>query len=595
MTFPAPVHQLAWHRWSRPILLLAATLPPIAFSSRQPSQPPAIVPRTTPFEVFADQYFSALYTFAPSQGTAAGFHQYDGRIEDLSAAAYQARADTLHGLQARLAVLQAGPLSAGERIDAAMVDGAIRSELQDIETLQSWRRNPMGYVGLPGAAIDGLMKRNFAPAAQRLRSVTARLRGIPAVLIAMRANVDNPPKEFTDLAIRMAGGSIGFLRGTVADWATTSAGRDTTLLREFTAANDSAANAMVSATEWLKHDLLPRSRGRYAIGARAFADKLQYEEMVDIRLDRLLAIGEANLKKDHDGFVAVARQIDSSKTPAQVMASLADDHPTAANLIPFVRSSLESARQFLIDQKIVTVPSEVRPIVRETPPYARSGGFASMDTPGAYETKATEAFYYVTPPEREWDAKHVEEHLRLFNRPMSALITIHEVFPGHFLQFIYAKRFPTKTRKLLAAASNSEGWAHYSEQMMIEEGFGSGDPKLHLAQLSGALLRDCRFVVGIQLHTRGMSVEDGAKCFTNQAFQEPANAYEEARRGTYNPTYLYYTLGKLQIYKLRENFRRALGNRYTLQGFHDAFVKQGGLPIKLLRQVLLPGDASPTL
>ena len=551
--------------------------------------------RPRPFEVFADQYFSALYQFSPSSATAAGFHQYDDRIEDLSARSYRGRARTLRRLQARLQTLRTDQLSPDERIDATMMDGAIRSELQDIETLQNWRHNPMGYVGLPGAAIDGLMKRDFAPAAERLRSVTARLRGIPAVLGAMRANVENPPKEFTDLAIRMAGGSVGFLRSTVADWAKASAGGDTALLREFVTANDSAASAMAAATEWLKRSLLPRSEGRYAIGARAFADKLRYDEMVDVPLDRLLAIGEANLKKDHDAFIAVARQIDSSKTPAQVMASLADDHPTAANLISFVGATLESTRQFLVDHKIITIPSEVRPAVKETPPYARSGGFASMDTPGAYETKATEAFYYVTPPEPDWDAKHVEQHLRAYNRAASAVITIHEAFPGHFLQFIYAKQFPTKTRKLLGASSNSEGWAHYSEQMMIEEGFGGGDPKIHLAQLSAALLRDCRFVVGIKLHTRGMSVEDGAKCFTDQAFQEPANAYEEARRGAYNPTYLYYTLGKLQIYKLREDYRRDMGEKYSLQRFHDAFVKQGALPIKLLRQLLLPGNASPTL
>jgi uncharacterized protein (DUF885 family) len=551
--------------------------------------------RPRPFEVLADQYFTALYEFSPSQGTAAGFHQYDGRIEDLSEASFRKRLSMLHHLLARLDTIRTSQLSPDERIDAAMMDGAIRSELQDIETLQNWRHNPMGYVGLPGAAIDGLMKRDFASAAQRLGSVISRLHGIPAMLVAMRDNVKNPPKEFTDLAIRMAGGSVGFFRGPVAEWAKASAAGDTAALRKFTAVNDSAANAMAAATEWLKQELLPRSKGRYAIGARAFADKLRYDEMVDIPLDRLLAIGQANLKKDHDAFVAVARQIDSTKMPAEVMASLASDHPTAVNLIPFVRATLESTRQFLIDHKIVTVPSEVRPIVQETPPYARSGSFASMDTPGAYETKATEAYYYVTPPERDWDAKHVEEHLRGYNRAASSVITIHEAFPGHFLQFIYAKQFPTKTRKLLGAASNSEGWAHYSEQMMIEEGFGGGDPKIHLAQLSEALLRDCRFVVGIQLHTRGMSVEDGAKCFTDQAFQQPANAYEEARRGAYNPTYLYYTLGKLQIYKLREDYRRSLGDKYTLQGFHDAFVKQGALPIKLLRQVLLPGDTRPTL
>jgi uncharacterized protein (DUF885 family) len=582
-------------RSSVSVLGAVALLSVAACAAHEAGRSRAAEDSPTAFASFADRYFSALYAFAPSQGTAAGLHQYDARFEDLSAAAYQARADTLHQLQGELDSLRRGTLSAEDRIDAAMVDGAIRSELLEIETLQSWRHNPMWYVALPGRSVDGLMKRDFAPASDRLRSVTARLRRIPGALAAMRANVENPPREFTDLAIRLADGSTGFFRDAVAEWARTAAGSDSAAWREFSAANDSATAAMAAAAQWLKRDLLPRSKGSYAIGAKAFADKLRYDEMVDIPLDSLLAIGEANLRKDHEALIAVARQIDSSRTPAQVIASLSDDHPAAGNLVAFVRGSVESARQFLIDRKIVTIPSEVRPSVQETPPYARAGGFASMDTPGAYETKSTEAFYYVTPPERNWSARHIEEHLRLFNRPVTMLITVHEVFPGHFLQFVYARQFPTKTRKLLAAASNSEGWAHYSEQMMVEEGFGGGDPRVHLAQLSEALVRDCRFVVGIKLHVRGMSVEDGAKCFTEQAFQEPANAYEEARRGAYNPTYLYYTLGKLQIYKLRDDYRRAKGAGYTLQGFHDAFVKQGGLPLKLMRQVLLPGDSGPTL
>ncbi len=550
---------------------------------------------STRFATFADEYFSALHAASPTQGTSAGFHQYDARLEDLSAAAVRARADTLHRLQGRLDSLRAGPLSNDDAIDARMIDGAIRSELLEIETIASWRHNPMGYVGLPGYAIDALMKRNFAPPAERLRSATARLRRVPAMLSAMRENVEDPPKEFTDLAMRIAGGSVGFFQTTVPGWAREAAAGDSLLYREFAAANDSATAAMRAAAEWLRRDLLPRSKGNYAIGPEVFAAKLRYDEMVDLPLDTLLAIGEANLTKDHAAFVALARRIDPRKTPAQVMASLADDHPTSAALVPFVRGSLEAARQFLIDKRIVTVPSEVRPNVQETPPYARSGGFASMDTPGAYESTATEAFYYVTPPETSWDARHVEEHLRLFNPAVTALITVHEAFPGHFLQFIYAKQFPTKTRKLLFAASNAEGWAHYSEQMMIEEGFGGNDLKIRLAQLAEALVRDCRWVVGIKLHTRNMSVEDGAKCFTQQGFQEPANAYEESRRGAYNPTYLYYTLGKLQIYKLREDYRRAKGTAYTLQGFHDAFVRQGGLPIELMRRILLPGDRNPTL
>ena len=219
-----------------------------------------------------------------------------------------------------------------------------------------------------------------------------------------------------------------------------------------------------------------------------------------------------------------------------------------------------------------------------------------MDTPGAYETKAAEAFYYVTPPEKDWDAKHVEEHLRLFNKSVMNIITVHEVFPGHFLQFVYAPQFPTKTRKLLGAASNAEGWAHYGEQMMVEEGFGNHDPKTRLAQLSEALLRDCRWVVGMKEHTQGMSVQQGATdYFTKKCFQQPANAYEEARRGAYNPTYLYYTLGKLEIYKLRADYQKARGASYSLKEFHDAFVKQGAPPIKMVRRILLPKDTSAVL
>ncbi|MBI4473595.1 MAG: DUF885 domain-containing protein, partial [Acidobacteria bacterium] len=265
------------------------------------------------------------------------------------------------------------------------------------------------------------------------------------------------------------------------------------------------------------------------------------------------------------------------------------------SLIPDARKTVESIVQFLKDKRIVSIPSEVRPTITETPPYARSGAFASMDTPGPYETRATEAFYYVTPPEEEWDAKHKEEHLRLFNPPVMEIITIHEAYPGHYIQFLNAKAFPTKTRKLIYCGSNVEGWAHYAEQMMIEEGYGGGDPKIRLAQLHEALLRDARYVVGIKLHTAGWTVGQGQKYFEEKAFQEPANAYEEARRGAYNPTYLYYTLGKLQIYKLREDYQKAKGAAYSLQTFHDEFVRQGGIPSKLIRRILLAGDNGPTL
>jgi uncharacterized protein (DUF885 family) len=549
----------------------------------------------SPFAAFVDDYFDAYFARKPSEGTAAGLHQYDNQLEDGSADATRKRVATVKALQARLNTLRAGKLTEDEAIDAEVLDGLLRAELLDLEVVRNWRKNPMNYIGTPAAAIDGLMKRDFAPAAARLRSVVARLKATPAMFEALRANMDDPPKEFTDLALRMGEGSVGFFRDTVRDWATGAAGKDAELLKEFNAANDAVVKSLAETVEWMKKDLLPRSKGKYALGAETFAKQLLYEELVDLPLDKLLAVGEANLRRDQEAFRAVARGIDAKKTPAEVMKALSDDHPTEADLIPSARRTIEKIRQFLVDRHIVTIPSEVRPTVAETPPYARNGSFASMDTPGAYETRATEAFYYVTPPEKDWSAKQKEEHLRLFNPPVMQIITIHEAFPGHYIQFLYAKQYPTKTRKLTYCGSNVEGWAHYGEQMTVEEGYGGGDPKIRLAQLSEALLRDCRFVVGIKLHTQGMTVEEGAKVFEREGFQEPSTAYEEARRGAYNPTYLYYTLGKLQIYKLRADYRKAKGKDYKLETFHNDFVRQGGIPIKLIRRILLPGDKGPTL
>jgi uncharacterized protein (DUF885 family) len=580
---------------SRMYLVLLALFGVILSISSQTSAQTQGDDDPSPFAVFVDDYFDAYFSANPSQGTAAGLHEFDDWLEDRSAEATGKRMETVKRLQARLEKLRAGRVTEDEAIDAQVLDGLMKAELLDLEVVRTRRKNPMGYIGIPPEAVDGLMKRDFAPAAIRLRSVIARLKATPAMFEALRANVDAPPKEFTDLAIRMGEGSIDFYRDTVRDWAKGAAGQEAELIREFNAANDAVVKSLTETVAWMKKDLLPRSNGKYALGAETFAKQLLYEEMVDIPLDKLLAIGEANLKRDQEAFRAVAAKIDPKKTPAEVMKALSDDHPTEADLIPSARRTIEKARQFLVDKKIVTIPSEIRPTVLETPPYARNGSFASMDTPGAYETKATEAFYYVTPPEKQWSAKQKEEHLRLFNAPVMQLITIHEAFPGHYIQFLYAKQYPTKTRKLTACGSNAEGWAHYTEQMAVEEGYGDGDPKIRLAQLSEALLRDCRFVVGIKLHTQGMTVEEGAKVFEKEGFQEPSTAYEEARRGAYNPTYLYYTLGKLQIYKLREDYRRTKGKDFKLETFHNEFVRQGGLPIKLIRRILLPGDNGPTL
>lgn len=547
------------------------------------------------FAAFVDEYYAAYFNWDPAQATLAGIHDYDGKLPDYSAESYARRAAALKTMRERLSKLRASKLDSSEAIDAEVLDHAIRAELLEIETVRDWKRNPVGYLSKPAEGIDMIMKRTFAPAPERLKSIIGRLKAAPRLFAAMNTNVENPPKEFTDLAIIVAKGSVSFFQSDLPTWAKTAARGDTKLLAEFDAANKPVMDAFVETAKWLETDLLPRSKGSYAIGSEAFIKKLEAEEMLDIPLDKLLAIGEANLKRDRDAFVSTAAKIDPKQTPTEVLARLTQDHPAPDALVGATRATIERTRQFLIDKKIVTVPSEVRPTIEETPAFMRTGGFASMDTPGAFETKATEAFYYVTPPETDWDKARKSEHMRQFNRTGMDIITIHEAFPGHYIQFLNAKNYPTKVRKLYTCGTNVEGWAHYTEQMVVEEGYADWDPKYRLAQLSEALLRDCRYVVGIKLHTAGWTVDQGKKFFVGQGFIEPEVGFQESRRGTYNPTYLYYTLGKLQIYKLRDDYKKAKGAEFSLQKFHDEFVRQGGLPIKLIRKIMLPGDTGPTL
>jgi uncharacterized protein (DUF885 family) len=569
--------------------------------------PPGAAPPPAPsaFTRLVDAYFEAMFAFAPSSGTAVGLHAYDRALEDLSRAHLMARADEVRGFVARLDALPAATLSPDEAIDRAFLTSQARAELFDLVTLESWRRNPMVYARLPGEAIDGLMKRAFAPAADRLRSVVARLRLVPAVYAAARANLENPAPEHTQLALRMTKGSIGFFESATRTWAQEAskgaapgATQDAALLAEFEAANAAALAATRDFAAWLEHDLAPRSHGAFALGPEKYRELLRLQEMVETPLPALLAAGEARLALDRAAFLALAANLAPAEKPASVMLGLTSEHPTAADLIPSVARGLEAARRFASDHKLVTFPSEQRPLVRETPPYARAAVFASMDTPGPFEVAGVDAYYYVTPVEPDWTAQHREEHLRMFNRYTTAMIDVHEVYPGHFLQFLYMPLVKSKVRKLMYTTSNVEGWAHYAEQMMVDQGFDGGFDsapgshgleKVRLAQLQEAMLRDCRYVVAIKMHTQGMTVDEATRVFVEQGFQEPANGHEEAMRGTYDPMYLAYTLGKLQIQALRDKYLQATGR--DLRAFHDAFVSQGGLPVAFIEKLILPADA----
>jgi uncharacterized protein (DUF885 family) len=345
---------------------------------------------------------------------------------------------------------------------------------------------------------------------------------------------------------------------------------------------------------WLKSDLLPRSNGDFRLGAENYRKKLLYDEMVDIPIEKLLEIGFEDLRRNQQRLRDTAKKIDPNQTPLQILDEAEKNHPAPDKLLPAFRDTLDGLRSFIAEHRLATLPSQVLPIVEETPPFMRALTSASMDMPGPYEKVAKEAFFNVTLPDKGLNARDVEEYMEGFNHGVIVSTAIHEAYPGHYLQGLWLENAPSKARKLIGANTYIEGWAHYCEQMMLDEGYGNGDLKLRLGQLQDALLRNSRYVVGIEMHTGKMTFDQAVEFFVKEGFQTRPNAVKETKRGTSDPTYLYYTLGKLEILKLREDYRKARGAAFTLEEFHNKFLSQGMPPIKIVRRAML-GNDSPVL
>lgn len=548
----------------------------------------ASILHAAPFDSMVDDFFTnAYFKFQPTAGTQAGFHQYDSQLEDYSRKVMvDEQAAALRKYEAEFNKIDPASLDTYARGDRQMVLNYIHATLLSLDDIRYWEKNPDLYSSGITQSAFYIMSRQFAPQPDRLRSLIAREKLMPRVFEDAKANLKNPPKIFVDIAIEQLPGSISFFENDVPkafDKVT-----DKQLLDEFHRTNAAVAQSMKRYEGWLKSDLAPRAHGDFRLGAEFYRKKLLYEEMVDTPLDRLLAIGYEDLRRNQQRFREVAAKIDPKKTPQQILEEAEKDHPPADKLLQAFRDVLGGLRSYIEQHHIITIPSQVLPIVEETPPFARALTFASMDTPGAYEKVAKEAFFNVTLPDPKWTRAQVEEHLESYNRGTIISTAIHEAYPGHYVQFLWVQRLPSKTRKLLYASSNVEGWAHYCEQMMLDEGYDSGDLKVRLGQLQDALLRDARYIVGISMHTGQMTMEQGIDFFVKEGMQVRATGERETKRGTSDPTYLYYTLGKLEIMKLRHDYGQ------PILKFHDEFMKQGGAPIKIVREAML-GNHSPVL
>ena len=554
------------------------------------------------FMALADDYLDNFYfPTNPTAATTAGVHRYDAQLEDFSSAGVQRQVKALHGYLQRFQAVDAATLSERVQGDRELLLASIRSSLLTLQTIRPWQKDPNFYsTGITDSAFV-LMERNFAPPNERLRLMCAREKLMLAALRDARANLDNPPRIYTEIALEQMPGIVSFYQSDLPS--AFSGADDAGLQREFGAANASVIAALKDYQQWLAHELLPRSHGEFRLGSRTFRAKLADDEMVDTPLPRLLEIGMADLRHNQAEFARVARELEPDKSARQVLAELALDHPPPDKVLDSFRATFDSVVAFLDQHKIITVPSTVRPILRETPPFMRATTFASMDTPGPFEPSAQEAYFNVTLPDPAWDAQHTAGFMAQLSYPTISNTVVHEAYPGHYIQFLWMHRVEDRVRKLVGAASNSEGWAHYCEQMMLDEGYGQPGngaaderqaKRLRLGQLQDALLRNARYIVAIKLHTGQMNFQQAVDFFVQQGYQSREVGLVETKRGTSDPTYLYYTLGKLQILKLRSDLAARQGASFRLQQFHDAFMQQGFPPIRLVRRALLQDD-SPTL
>jgi uncharacterized protein (DUF885 family) len=550
----------------------------------------------------ADDYFDRYYFPSnPTAATTAGIHNYDGQLEDYSRAGVERDSRMLRRYRQRFEAIPASGLSERSQGDRELLISSIRGSLLTLETIRPWQKDPDTYSsGITGSAF-AIMERNFAPPDQRLRRLIEREQLMPAALQAAHANLVNPPGIYTRIAIEQLPDDISFFE---KDLPAAFSGVDEPALRaRFNTVNASTIAALKSYQRWLQRQVLPRSHGDFRIGAATFSAKLRYDEMVDTPLDRLLEIGMADLRRNQQQFGRVAHELEPDKSARQVLADLAADHPQPSALLAAYRARLDGLVDFITQHHIVTIPSDVRPTLQETPPFMRATTFASMDTPGPYESVAQEAYFYVTLPEPGWDKQRTEGFMADDSFPLISNVAVHEAYPGHYVQFLWMQRIDDRVRRLIGANSNAEGWAHYCEQMMLDEGYGqpgagAADEReakwLRLGQLQDALLRNARFIVGIRMHTGRMSMARAIDFFVTEGYQSREVGEVETKRGTSDPTYLYYTLGKLQILKLRADLQARDGSNFSLQRFHDDFMQQGLPPIKLVRRALIHDD-SPTL
>jgi uncharacterized protein (DUF885 family) len=535
-------------------------------------------------EQFLNDYFAANPTFAVYQGK----HEYDGKFPDWSADGLNKEIVRLKSEREKAAAFKDGDLDEHQRFERDYLIAQIDKDLFWRETADQPHTNPYWYAD----AIDPdvYVSRPYAPLETRIKAYTVYAKNVPNALKQIEANLKLPlSTPLTNIGIQTIGGLSEFYSKDVPK--VFESVKDEQLQIDFKEANEGAIKAVEEFTVYLKQvNGLPNEKS-FALGAEKFKAMLKQTEGVDIDLAQLEEIGKKDLQRNLDAMKVECDKYAPGMTLIECSNKASAHKAEGTNVVDAATAQLTDLRKFLVEKDIVSVPGTEEAKVAQAPPY-KAWNFAYINIPGPYETNLP-SVYYVSPPDPTWDKKKQEEYIP--GKGSLLFTSVHEVYPGHFLQFLHSNRSKSKFGQVFVGYAFAEGWAHYTEEMMYDAGLGEGDPEMHIGQLQEALLRNVRFLSAIGMHTKGMTVEESKKMFIEQGLRSEGEAEQQSARGTFDPAYLNYTMGKLMIRKLRDDWCASRGGRSAWKQFHDAFLTYGGPPIPLVRKAMMGADDKGTL
>jgi hypothetical protein len=533
-----------------------------------------------------DAFIDGAFQHDPVFAANAGKHEFDGKLPDFSPAGLKATADWLHAQRKAFGAFTDDQLDAQGRFRRDYVLAVIDGQLFWLEESGAPYKNPAYYAGSLSPSM--YLTRPYAPLAQRMAAFVSYQEALPKALAQIKANLKLPlPASYIDIGVDAFGGYASFFKGDVPG---IFAGvKDDALQARFKASNAAAIKASRELADWLTAQK-PHATQDFALGAEKFSKMLHATELVDLPLGQLKAIGESDLRRNLDALKKACDQFAPGKSLKACVAKESDDKPIGG-AVEGARKQLAKLRQFVVDKDLVSIPGTEQAKAEEAPPFNRAN-FAYIEIPGPYE-KNLPSVYYIAPPDPSWSKADQQAYIP--GKAALLFVSAHEVWPGHFLQFLHANRAHWKFGQLFVGYAFAEGWAHYVEEMMFDAGVDGGTPEVHIGQLTNALLRDVRFISAIGLHTGGMTIAQSEQMFRDKAFQDPGNARQQAARGTYDPAYLNYTMGKLMIMQLRKDWIAAHPGPHALKAFNDQFLSYGGPPIPLVRQQMLGGKVEAKL